>query len=214
MNLNALVAVCFLLFLPSSLIAAGPQQTSESYYYSDGGRIELKPSADWVAVRYANPNQQTQPAAGLQAIDFTARRDLTNNRVSLLPIREKLTANQRAPLFAGLAAMPEIELVAPVFSSHGALMIVTDEFIASFIEGLPVSEIDSINQNHGVETVRLLRPNTNTWVLRVKGSDALATANTYHGLAKSGLRPPRFHTCNATTPCGYPGGRPTCDFRT
>lgn len=189
MNRIAAVVVGLLLTLTIPLLAIGG---SKDYYYSDGVRIDLVPADDWIAVRFTSAERKDQPSSGPQAVDFTATRNLVPNRLTLLPIVEELSAPMRGVLIADLAAMPEVVLVAPVYRAPGALMIVTDEFIVSFPDGVARSKIDSINQLHGVEVVRKLLRSDNTWLMRVVQGDALETANTYHGLGEVAYSHPDF----------------------
>ena len=174
-----------LIVLVGSLVAAqDPAERGAEFYFSDGAQIPLEPAEDWIAVRFASLDRKAQPTAGPQEVDFAGRRNLVRNRLSLLPVVGKQSAKMRGALAADLAAMPEVELVAPVYRGNGALMIVTDEFVASFAVEISEPEFDAINRRHGVEAIKTLRRGANTWLLRVKEGNALATANAYHGLAE------------------------------
>jgi ELWxxDGT repeat protein len=152
------------------------------YYFSGGQRIELERSRDWIAVRLRDPASNLADAAALNAIDLAGRRNLNRHGLALLPLRGELTAGMRRNLVADLARLPEINLVAQVYRAEGALMIVTDEFVVRFADGIPESQLASINRRHGVEIVRKLLRSDDAYVLRVVEGDALATANAYQNL--------------------------------
>ena len=140
----------------SPVVAQSPGQSGAEFYFSDGARIALEASPDWVAVRLTSAGEKSLGAAFPSSVDFDQRSDLVQNRLSLVPIREPLSVESRQSLYSELSAMPEVELVAPVYRAPGALMIVTDQFIASFADGISESEVDAINRRHGVQTIKRL----------------------------------------------------------
>lgn len=150
------------------------------FYYSDNQQIGLTLSRRQVALRLL-PGASWSFAESFPAqIDPSRRRVLSLNGLTLLDLRHGLPAAEVSALLSRLETVPEVELVAPVFESPGALMIVTDEFVASFSAELSEGEIDRLNEQYGVERVRRIAGDGNTWVLRVSNGNALKTANAYH----------------------------------
>jgi len=189
---NWLWALALIVLVSSPVAAQDPAQRGAEFYFSDGARITLEPAEDWIAVRFASPDRKAQPAAGPDAVDFTNRRDLVGHRLSLLPIVGRQSAKMRSTLVDDLAAMPGVDLVAPVYQGVGALMIVTDEFVVDFAAGVSESIIEGINRRHGVTVVNRLRRGANTWVLRVVEGNALEMANSYNGLVEVEYAHPDF----------------------
>jgi subtilisin family serine protease len=76
--------------------------------------------------------------------------------------------------------MAEVDLVAPVFKAPGAIVVVTDQFIAQFATSVSEEAIDALHQEHGVEVIEQVRWSENTYILRVREGDCLETSNRYH----------------------------------
>jgi len=186
--------VVFGALLPLALDGnAWAQQDPGGFFYnSDDQRIELTLSARQVAIRLL-PGEDLAFLDSLKTgVDASRRRELVLNRLTLLEMRPGLPVAEVPEMLAALAARPEVELVAPVFEAPGALMIVTDEFVARFSAELPATEIEALHQLHGVEALRPGPGEDATWVLRVKTGNALETANAYHELPGVVFAHPNF----------------------
>ena len=133
---NWFLALALTSLAGSPVAAQSPGQSGAEFYFSDGARIVLEVSREWVAVRMRDPGDKASGPAFPSAIAADRGRDLSKHRLRMLPIRERLSGEARQVLFSDLHAMSEVEMVAPVYRSRGALMIVTDEFIASFADGI------------------------------------------------------------------------------
>ncbi len=188
----AIFAAGVWLVFSAPVLADEPGPDGGFYYFSDGARIDLEPSDGWIAVRFRDRESKRLQSVVPEAINLAERRDLVRNRLTLLPVRDEMTLAKSHDLMTDLAAMPEVELVAPVFRAEGALMIVTDEFVVRFRDGISEEQLNRINQNHGVRIVRKLLRSDTTYVLRVLDGNALDVANAYHGLAEVVFAHPDF----------------------
>lgn len=178
---TAALVSSYLLFLLAGGDAGWAQEVSEDpFYYADDQRIELTISLRHVALRLLPDAHQTFVESFSDQIDPSRRRDLSFHGLTLFDLKPNLSVSEVTELMGGLAGMHEVELVAPVFEAPGALMIVTDRFIARFSDELSDNEIEQLNQEHGVERVRRIAGPEKTWVLRVSDGNALETANAYH----------------------------------
>ena len=188
----------FRLLAAGSLIAAGLQtssaaaQGSDFYYYSEGQRIPLTPSLDWVSVKFASADPSRQSTAvhdsdvPLESLDQA--RPIPHAGLTLLPVQPGETVQTLVEGVNAMRAAPDrFTDVTPVFETPDAEMVITNEFIASFPSGTRLEDIQALNAAHGVEIVEPILGQENTFVMRLaSGSalDALATANLYQ---ESGL---------------------------
>ncbi len=170
----------------------GSGKAPTDFYFSDGDRINLEISPDWVAVRLREPGAKTTGLSFPAEIAADRRRNLSKHRLMMLPILDRLSGEGRQALFSELQSMSEVELVSPVYRSQGALMIVTDEFVASFKAGISAAEIDRINREHGVQIVKRLSRSENTFVLRTSDGVALSAANQFHEMYEIEYAHPDF----------------------
>jgi len=148
------------------------------FYYSDGKKIELVP-AQWVAARFVTE----------EALDLTARvpgftpievRELPIQGLVLYRLHPEASASVKSSLEADLRGMAEVALVAPVFQAPGALVIITDQFIAQFALGTPPEAIQGLHESQGVEVVEEVRWSDRTYILKVQNGNSLETSNRYH----------------------------------
>jgi hypothetical protein len=167
-----------------------PLDASLFYYYTDGVRIQLTPSAKWISVKFGSDNPAEQSAALQDSIvdPLGQTRPIPLPELTLLPLRKGLTTEKLLQGIESLRADQSVFLqVNPVFQTADAEMILTDEFIASFPAEKEMQEIDTINLSHGVEIVEPVLGQANTFILRVTETatlDVLSMANLYQ---ESGL---------------------------
>ncbi|MBL8134160.1 MAG: S8 family serine peptidase [Anaerolineae bacterium] len=168
-------------------------QTPELYYYALGEPVSLALSARFVAVggAVAPDGGQVRALTGVFAAleseglplqpGIHARLNFT-----LLPLAGGTSERERAALVDSMraAALP-VGWVNPVFERAGSLLVLTDEFLATFPAGTPRAGIDALNAASGVEIARQISSGAagDVYVLRVTagaGVDALMMANHYH----------------------------------
>jgi hypothetical protein len=167
-----------------------PLDGGSFYYYAGGDRIPLRPSLQWIAVKFASAEAAEQSAALEDSIvEAQAQaQELPTPGWVLLPVRESTTAQALIEGINSLRAdRPAFRQVNPVFQTDDAMMIVTDQFIATFPAEQAKEDTEAINASHDVEIVEPLSGLANTYVLQVTdeaGMDALSMANLYQ---ESGL---------------------------
>lgn len=193
-HLRAVVclAVGLCLAAVASAAAEGGPERAQHYYYSDGSRIELTPSTGYAAVRFHAGTPVDLAAEYPDRVAAAGERDLSAFDLVLLRLRSDLGSEEIDAFLAGLRHRPEIRLVAPVFDSPGALMIVTDRFLAAFTETIRSGPLADLNALHDVETVERVGWAENTFELRAREGDALAVANLYHELPEVAWAHPDF----------------------
>jgi hypothetical protein len=118
-------------------------------------------------------------------------RDIPALGITLLPLQTGLTPEAFTELIERMrkdkVIFSEVNLL---FHTGDSEMAIGDEFIAVFPPGKSQTEIDEINSIHGVELVRPILGQENTFVLQVTGDaelDTLSIANLYQesGIAVS-----------------------------
>ncbi len=187
---RALSAVVLLVLLAATMPAAWAE--SELYYHSDGLKIPLRPSARHLAVRFEAGFERTLAALYPAEIDGSSVRKLDRQRLAVYQWRASLGEAARRDLSSEIEALPAINRILPVFEAPGALMIVTDEFVARFAPGVSARRIAEIHSQHDVEPVRTLAWHDGVQVLRVAAAAALETANAYHQLPEVLFAHPDF----------------------
>lgn len=167
---------------PEPIMASEPPGTQQDeeppFYFSDGQRIDLTP-AKFVAVRFRE-GAEFELADRYPEVQGTESRYLAPQRLTLFQLQDGVATAEVEALLDDLETRAEIELVAPVFDAPGALMIVTDEFIAQFREGVDRAAIDRLNARFSVEVVNELEGAASTYLLRVQRGNSLDTANAFH----------------------------------
>lgn len=162
-----------------------PSDGSSFYYYVNAVRVQLTPSLEWISVQFVSPDPTVQAAALRDSIAGPPGRLRRNPdpQLTLVPLDPGLTVDQLISGINVLRSRPaDFVLVNPVFETGNSLMIVTDEFIASFPAEKGKEEIGQINLSNGVEIVEPVIGQYNTFVLKVTPRthlDALAMANLY-----------------------------------
>ena len=148
------------------------------FYYSDGEEIELVP-AQYVAARYVTKEipDLSRRIPGVQLIEV---RELPMQGLILYRLDPEAPASAKSSLESELQRMPDVNLVAPVFRAPGALIIVTDQFIAQFAAGASQEDIQKFHDVQGVEVVEQVGWSERTYLLRVRKGDALQSSNHYH----------------------------------
>ncbi len=175
------------------LVAAMPAAAeTELYYHSDGLKIPLQPSARHFAVRLEAGLETNLAALFPAAIDDSEVRRLEGQALAVYRWRGDLSEAARRELIDRIRALPAVDRTLPVFAAPGALMIVTDEFVARFAPGVSAQRIAEIHSRHGVEPVRVLEWRDGVQVLRVAAGTALETANAYHALPEVLFAHPDF----------------------
>lgn len=166
-----------------------PQDGQGLFYYFQGQTIPLTVSEDFVAVQFTTNNTQeqaqvvtaaasvltTQGAISLQQTDNTVLYPVQNDSAEAIRVVNELRA----------ADIPQIGNAYPVFNApnDAGYMVLGDEFIVRFAPNLTIQDINSFNAPYGVEIMRALPAQANTYLLRVTNpglGDALQMANRYH----------------------------------
>ena len=169
--------ICTALLVLGACTAEAGQEGS-LFYYSDGEKIELVP-AQWVAARYVTETAPdlTARIPGFKPIEV---RELPIQGLILYRLHPEVRASIKSSVAAELRAMTEVELVAPVFRAPGALVIVTEQFIAQFAPGVSPEAIEALHREHGVEVIEQVPWSERTYLLEVPEGDCLQIANQYH----------------------------------
>jgi hypothetical protein len=138
-----LLAVASLLIAGFPISSAGaanlqPLAAEGSYYYhSDGQRIPLVPSLEWVSVKFASADVSRQSAAvqgaAIPLESLEQARPIPHAGLTLLPVQPGETTQTLVQGVNAMRASSEgFADVAPVFDTPDAEMIITEEFIAAF----------------------------------------------------------------------------------
>ncbi len=149
-------------------------------YHSEGQQFLLEPSVRQVALRLAEASAGSELGYLEDRLRAVAHRDLSVQGLRLYTLGDARSPGGMRRLLDELRGSSAVELVAPVYESAGALMIVTDQFLVSLAPGVGEDELLALNRRHGVEIVRRAGWDDRTWVLRTPHGDSLATANRYH----------------------------------
>ncbi len=165
---------------------------SDYYYYVDGVRVSLTPSFDWVSVKFVSDDPLLQADVlnnfGNLLMPLDQALNIPLPPVTLLRLREGIAPQEFADLLDVMRQDKNGFLqAAPVFYAEDVDLVMTDEFIAAFPAGISQLEIDEVNSRQGVELVKPVLGQENTFVLRVtdvRTRDALSMANWYQ---ESGL---------------------------
>ncbi|MBK8027730.1 MAG: S8 family serine peptidase [Chloroflexi bacterium] len=186
-----LLTVLMLLSVPVFGTAA---QEPVNYYFALGEQIPLRVSTRYVAVGSVDRGR-TADAEGIGAVTSQLAQSFDALRTEALPLQPGLLAGldftlmpttgvgsdaEALSLVGSLrTAVDPARWVNPVFERDGALLILTDEFVATFPVGTPGDLVEAYHAANGVSIVRQI--GTNVYVLRVgPGVDALTMANRYH----------------------------------
>lgn len=158
---------------------------NDLFYYYEGKKIPLMPSATKRAVKFDNPVAEntrelvatvmggsTSEPAGVEVGNGIILYDVANNNGGISvssSLRDTYSANEL-----------------PVFETSGDdLMVVTEEFIARFKSTVKPEQVKAFNQTNGVKVVRENDYEPNAFILAVEGAGkALEMANRYQ---ESGL---------------------------
>jgi hypothetical protein len=186
------VVLLVLLGLPGSLFCQEKEnQGKGAFYYADGKKITLEVAVDYMAVRL-KPGavarkfmtwQGNIPEFSLwQTVEH-----LQKYRTVLFKLdKEKSKAIKSVPQFKIMfKERPEVETLIPVYRSGPGkfLLILTDEFLARFRDGVSSVQVDEFNKKHGVEIVKRDRYDKNLFILKVTSAskgNALEIANLYY----------------------------------
>lgn len=178
----------FLLFFGSTIMGWTPAHAADNFYYSDGQKIPLKLSPYKVAVRFrAAP---TAVASELQDLIQVPKGPKVDKNLILVPLTGK--TNDVSGVLARLKADPAVEAALPVFDAPGADMVITDEFIAKFKPDVSQEEVNRINASYGVEIIKKVTWQAQTYILRAPQNSTLETANRYHEMAEVAYAHPNF----------------------
>lgn len=173
---------------------AAPQTGPEGpfFYYHQGEQVELVPADELIAVRL-RPGSEESSAAGYPAlIDPDSERVLTLHGLRLLRLRSGFSPQAASDLRLDLAIHPDVELVARVFRTPSALMIVTDRFVARLEPGVDPGELAELLRGYDVEIVKRFDGDERTLLLRAGRGDGLAAANALHLLPSFAWAHPDF----------------------
>lgn len=157
------------------------------YYYDGEQRIPLLISSEWILVMLDAGQVDGQIQGMDQYPGFVGALDqayeLLNPNQLLIPLADGQSFES---IIQGIntirAASRDFPAVNPVFTTPDALMVVTNEFIATFPDKMTRKKINSLNAERSVQVVERISDQGNTFVLRVTPEthvDALSMANYY-----------------------------------
>ncbi len=196
-NKKSLILLCLLpiaCFLSAGIEspASGKDNVSGHFYYSDGKKIQLNPSSEYIAVRFKPGRSATLSKNFNSMLASGRKKQLAKNRLTVFNLKQGIKNDNISKMQNDLRNDPGIELVAPVFKAKDASMIVTDEFIIQFKPYVSENLVSSLCSSYNVEAVEKVSWSENTYILRVKKGDCLNTANTFHGLKDVVYAHPNF----------------------
>ncbi len=211
---SALTVIIFVNFVVGNIGAAQalsgnsiPDNNESSlYYYANGNRIELTPSLNWVAVKFASADRSAQSAAvaGSSAMfgSFDQAREIPFGGISLLPLKAGISGQMLLNEIQSFRAdAGKFSQVNPVFQTFDAEMTMTDEFIVTFPAEMSMEEINAFNTSRGVEFVDYVLGQPGTFVLKVSvGADLLEVANQYQESGVALYSSPNFVRIITTDP--------------
>lgn len=182
----------YVLFLSTSSFAQSPDPGY--FYYSHNRQIPLTLSTEYVGVRFAPGTYSSSYLNQFSndPIAKTGHKHLEQHELTLLKTAPGLAEGSMQALHNNMRSQPEVELVLPVFSAPGALMLVTQEFIAQFSAHTSEREINALNAQHKVDIVQKASWADDTFILKTRGGDCLKTANLYHQLPEVVYAHPDF----------------------
>lgn len=172
--------ISLLASLGCGLTTVNQKSSSDSYYYSDGIKVQLNPSRKYIAVRFkAGKSFHISSRFPLFIVPHD-KIELTKNRLVLFYLNENIAEADILKIQNGLNNDQNINMVARVFDSGRNSMIITDEFIAQFHPGISEAVISKLNQSFNVGIIEKVNWSENTYILQTRSGDALETANQYH----------------------------------
>lgn len=171
--------------------------SSSFYYYVSDTRTPLTLSTKWIAVKFASEDPSAWSAVLEDSIVDTngQAEQLTQYGVTLLPVQAGTTFEALVAGINALRSDATFFQVNPVFQSGDTGMIVTDEFIVTFPDGMSMDEINAVNASHGVEVGDPILGQENTFVLRATTAtkmDTLSLANLYQESGVAVFAAPNF----------------------
>ena len=160
------------------------------YYYADGERVSLKPSLDWVSVKFSSKDIEAQSKelfdTGTPFGSLENARRYPKPELILLSIVQDLTTQEVLEELDSLSGMDTgFPIISPVFQTEDAELVITEQFIATFHPEKTIEDIKKINLLYNVEIVEPILGQHNTFVLSSSSNNTLTIANFYQeeGLA-------------------------------
>ncbi|UCE18822.1 MAG: hypothetical protein JSV84_00255 [Gemmatimonadota bacterium] len=154
MKRNTLLAVATFI-LVAVVVHAGH---TDDFYYSGGRKISLELSTEVVAVTFNEgvtlSEMEIVVSSVLYLDTFDPQSTVGKGRINVLKIKKDVTLAQVKQTIEVLKSAPRILRLNPVYDSHDGRMFLTDEFVVQFKSWVSEPEIESFNEQHGVEIVR------------------------------------------------------------
>ena len=166
------------------------------FYYADRQKVPLILSTRHIAICCSNEDLNPILNKLPDFVNKAERRKLPQG-IILLGLKGKVTRTQIKDLLSNLKSDPRVRLVPLVFEVGSTEMIVTRDFIAKFSPETSKDEIYNLNKEYGVDIVKEVDWDKNTYILRVrqdgnKKDTALQIANIYHQLKQVIYAQPDF----------------------
>jgi subtilisin family serine protease len=120
----------------------------------------------------------------------TARADtFPDQRILILPLQEQVTRAGFDSTYADLRADPAVEFVGTVVlvEPGNTPMVLTDEIVVKFIEGVPQDSVNELYSRYNLEVVRGSEARPGRFVLRVADGSARNVLDAANALYESGL---------------------------
>jgi subtilisin family serine protease len=172
----------FLYFAICMILSYASVSTAEDYFYASGKKYELRRLRDIWAIGMEPGKSAREKKADLARVLNVSQSQVEIWARHNLSVIKSVAERNR--LSARLKAQGGNPYINPVFDYGGGRpLVVTDEFIVRFAEGLNLDEIDEINRRYGAEIVRKVKYSPRTFVLRAKDSselEVLRLANAYY----------------------------------
>ena len=166
------------------------------FYYADRQKVQLILSTRHIAICCSNEDLNAILNKLPDFVNKAERRKLPQG-IILLGLKGKVTRTQIKDLLSNLKSDLRVRLVPLVFEVGSTEMIVTRDFIAKFSPETSKDEIYNLNKEYGVDIVKEVDWDENTYILRVrqdgnKKDTALQIANIYHQLKQVIYAQPDF----------------------
>jgi len=182
-RLYVMVGIILITFSACGLLT-GSDPESGFWYYAEGEKMSLMLATDEIAVGFSEDVSTKQKAKVLDSVNEMVpegdQSDMDELGIMMVPLEPGLNQGDLLKRLKSLRNDSAVRYAYPVFELLDARLTMTDQFIARFVEGVTIEEIESLNIDNKVSIIKQMRM-PNTYVLGVKeGDDSLVMANFYH----------------------------------
>jgi len=159
-------------------------QTLERSYFAGGQEITLDLYLEEISVSFKTPTDALNDLQILNPIlsgILASTKKMYGQHKRQIKLSQAISEGQLASFLDQIKSLPQVAMAAPVFKYNNVRQAINEEFIVRFVEGTSLNDIDALNAQMGVQTIRNSAPDT--YVLKVDKStelNGLSAANMYH----------------------------------